>query len=92
MTDQPNAAHEIDVHRAKIDVLDEQIVTLLNRRAEESLAIRALKPQVQQGLYDPRREEEIFEKVEAWNNGPMFNDNLRDIYTTILKVMKEIRA
>jgi len=92
MTEQLDAVHQIDVHRAKIDILDEQIVSLLNRRAEESLAIRALKPQAKQGLYDPRREEDIFEKVESWNAGPMYNDNVRDIYATILKVMKELRA
>lgn len=92
MTEQLDAAHQIELHRAKIDILDEQIVMLLNRRAEESLAIRVLKPQVKQGLYDPKREEDIFEKVEGWNSGPMYNDNVRAIYATILKVMKELRS
>ena len=41
------------------------------------------------GLYDPKREEEIFEKVDSYNDGPLYNENLREIYSCILKVMKE---
>lgn len=82
----------IQQHRAQIDELDRQIVALLNERAGHSLAIRALKPGAKMGLYDPAREEEIFGKVDQFNEGPMYNDNLRDIYATILKVMKEMPA
>lgn len=92
MSEDNNAEIEIEKHRAVIDSLDEQIVTLLNKRATESLAIRMLKPQAQMGLYDPKREEEIFTRLEAINDGPMYNDDVREIYATILKVMKEIRA
>ncbi len=92
MSEDNNAGIEIEKHRAVIDSLDEQIVTLLNKRATESLAIRMLKPQAQMGLYDPKREEEIFTRLEAINDGPMYNDDVREIYATILKVMKEIRA
>ena len=64
----------------------------INKRAKEALDIRALKPQAQMGLYDPKREEEIFTRLEDFNDGPMYNDDIREIYATILKVMKEIRA
>ena len=92
MTDEQTAEVEIEKHRAVIDSLDEQIVALLNKRAEQSLAIRALKPSAQMGLYDPKREEEIFTRLEDLNDGPMYSDDVRKIYSTILKVMKEIRA
>lgn len=92
MTEEQNAEIEIGKHRAVIDSLDEQLIALLNKRAEESLAIRALKPAAQMGLYDPKREEEIFVRLEELNDGPMYNDDVREIYATILKVMKEIRA
>lgn len=92
MTDSNSAEIEIGKHRAVIDSLDDQIIALLNKRATEALAIRALKPQAQMGLYDPKREEEIFVRLEEVNDGPMYNDDVREIYATILKVMKEIRA
>lgn len=85
-----NAIAEIKEHRAHIDEIDKQLVALLNKRTEHSLAIRQLKPDAQMGLYDPKREEEIFAKVYTYNDGPLYNDNLREIYQGILKVMKEI--
>ncbi len=69
MTELTDAQVEIDKHRAVIDSLDEQIVALLNKRAEQ-----------------------IFERLEGFNDGPMYNDDIREIYATVLKVMKEIRA
>ena len=82
----------IEAHRARIDELDEKIVELLNARANEALAIRALKPSARLGLYDPKREEEIFERVASFNKGPMYSDDIRTIYATILKVSKEMHA
>lgn len=92
MTNESEAFEVIEAHRANIDELDVQIVALLNDRAKESLAIRTLKPSAHLGLFDPKREEEIFERVEAVNNGPMYNDDVRTIYAAILRVMKELRA
>jgi len=78
--------------RERIDAIDCQLVTLLNERAQCSLDIRALKPQAHQGLYDPKREEEIFANVARCNDGPMFSDDLREIYEAILHVAKEMRG
>ncbi len=89
MSEENSAFQQIQQHRDQIDELDQQIVALLNERAGHSLAIRALKPGANMGLYDPKREEEIFKKIENFNEGPLYNDYLREIYSTILKVMKE---
>ena len=62
--------------------------SLLNKRAGHSLVIRGLKPGAHLGLYDAKREEEIFAKVRR-NEGPLYNENLREIYSAILKIMKE---
>ena len=67
-------------------------VALLNERTTQALAIRALKPDANMGLYDPKREEEIFATLQSYNQGPLYPDNLREIYTTILKVSKEVPA
>jgi chorismate mutase len=92
MPGHDEALSSIDELRAQIDALDGQIVELLNRRAEKALAIRALKPKAQLGLFDPRREEEIFERVAELNEGPLYGDDLRAIYATILRVSKEMRG
>lgn len=89
MSERDSSLAEIQEHRAKIDEIDQQIVALLNKRAGHSLVIRGLKPGAHLGLYDPRREEEIFAKLNSYNEGPLYNENLREIYASILKVMKE---
>ena len=93
MPDQnPEAQAQIAECRAQIDQIDCQLVKLLNDRAEQSLKIRSLKPQVHWGLYDPKREEEIFTNLAKCNDGPLYDDNLREIYEAILHVMKELRG
>ena len=93
MTDANHDAQaKIDEIRKHIDDIDCQLVKLLNERAQCSLDIRKLKPQAHMGLYDPRREEEIFAKVASCNEGPLFGDDLREIYEAILHVAKEMRG
>lgn len=89
MSEENNAFAEIQKHREQIDAIDRDLVALLNKRAGHSLVIRGLKPGARMGLYDPKREEEIFERIDSYNEGPLYNENLREIYSTILKVMKE---
>ncbi|MGB4592367.1 MAG: chorismate mutase [Coriobacteriia bacterium] len=92
MTEDNQAQEQIAGHRARIDEIDCQLVQLLNERAAESLAIRGLKPQVHWGLYDPKREEEIFANLARCNKGPLYAENLKEIYEAILHVMKELRS
>ncbi len=81
---------QIAEHRERIDAIDCEVVKLLNERAIIALAIRDLKPKVHMSLYDPKREEEIFEHLASCNEGPLYGDNLREIYSAILQVMKEL--
>jgi len=76
--------------RARIDDLDCAMVRLLNERAGVALKIREYKPEANLSLYDPKREEEIFANLAACNEGPLYADNLREIYSAILHVMKEL--
>ncbi len=89
---ETEARAAIDEHRAAIDALDEQLIALINERATHSLAIRALKPACGMELYDPGREEKIFQKLESINQGPMHAEDVRELYGTLLKVMKSIKV
>ena len=81
---------KIDGFRSRIDEIDCRLVELLNSHAQLALSIRELKPQANLALFDPKREEEIFLRLAACNEGPLFADNLREIFETVLRVMKEI--
>ena len=90
--DTTDAQGKIEQIREQIDAIDCQLVKLFNERAQCSLDIRALKPSARLGLYDPKREEEIFTNVAACNEGPLYGDDLREIYEAILHVAKEMRG
>jgi len=92
MAEEKDVQVLIDGLRAQIDEIDKELVCLLNKRAEKSLAIRALKPKAKMGLFDPKREEEIFERVVELNSGPLYSDDIRAIFATILRVSKEMRG
>ena len=92
MSEETQAHQQIEERRENIDRIDKTIVELLNERAEQVLAIRELKGGAHIGLYDPKREEEVIARACSFNEGPLYNDNLRDIYQGILKVMKEMPA
>jgi chorismate mutase len=82
--------NEIDELRSRVDEIDCRIVALLNERGTIALKIRELKPKMNWGLYDPKREEQIFANLAKCNEGPLYADNLREIYEAILHVMKEL--
>jgi len=88
MSDDARAS--IEQLRARINGIDDDIVELLNERALLALEIRALKPVASMALYDPKREEEIFARLAGVNKGPLYADNVREIYEAILHVMKEL--
>jgi len=85
-----DARERIGELRAKIDEIDRAIVHLLNERVGIALKIREFKPDANLSLYDPKREEEIFSNLARCNEGPLFAENLREIYEAILHVMKEL--
>ena len=91
MTDDQNM-REIVQHREAIDAIDKQIVALLNERQTHAFAIRAIKPSMHMGLFDAKREEQIIDALLEANEGPLYSDNLREIYAVILKVSKEVPA
>lgn len=81
---------DILTHRKKIDNIDEELLVLLNQRAKESLAIRIIKNSNGLSVYSPKREEEIISSLIEKNNGPLYNENIRDLFLHIMKIMKDL--
>jgi chorismate mutase len=82
---------DISDWRKKIDALDLQIVELLNRRAEAARAIGKLKESTDMPVYEPSREEIIFENVRSHNRGPLPDSELVFIYQRLIAVMRCIQ-
>lgn len=85
-----NPYEEIEALRKKIDTIDAKIVRLLNQRALLAKEIHKIKKNHSLPLYDPKREEEIFENLSKANEGPLFDEAFREIYETVLQWMKSL--
>lgn len=77
--------------RAKIDTLDEQIVTLISKRAEAAKAIGEIKQAASLPVYEPRREQDVFRHVRSVNPGPLGDAELIHVYERIIDVMRTLQ-
>ncbi len=70
--------------REEIDALDDQILSLLNRRAQAVIDVGKIKSDQKLRFYVPEREVEILRRITAANTGPFPGDALKSIYREII--------
>jgi chorismate mutase/prephenate dehydratase len=75
---------ELERLRKTIDDVDNEILRLLNKRAETVIEIAYIKRNERAQFYSPEREREILERLTSLNKGPFPNDTLKVIYREIL--------
>lgn len=78
--------------RSRIDDLDNQILNLLNQRAEAALRIGDLKRRQDTPSYAPEREAEIFRRLVASNPGPLGAETVRAIWTEVLSGCRALES
>ncbi len=71
--------------RKEINRIDIEIVDLLNERAKIVLEIKRFKKSNDIPLYDAKREEELINNLAEYNKGPLYNDNIIQIFESILR-------
>ncbi len=85
MSDAKNRARRaIDAARVGIDGIDQKIVRLLSERATQVQRIGDAKQVLGEAVYQPDREEKIFERVVAANEGPLDDGAIRRLFERIL--------
>lgn len=82
---------DISDWREKIDELDVQIVRLISQRAEAARAIGDLKHEAKLPVYEPQREQAVFDRVRAANPGPLGDAELLHVYERIIDVMRSLQ-
>lgn len=70
--------------RKEIDKIDDEILSLLNRRSQIVLDIAHVKRNENAKFYSPERERQILERLITHNQGPFPNETLKVIYREIL--------
>jgi chorismate mutase len=76
---------KLSEYREQINKIDKQIVDFLNKRAIVVMKIKKLKEDNNIPLYDAKREEELFDNIVKYNRGPLYNDNIIQIFEGILR-------
>jgi len=76
---------KLNKYREEINGIDKKIVDLLNKRAVVVMKIKRLKENRNVPLYDAKREEELFNNIVKYNKGPLYNDNIVQIFESILR-------
>ena len=71
--------------RDQINEIDHKLVDLLNKRAKVVMKVKKLKQKQDVPLYDARREEELIENIVKYNKGPLYRDNVIQIFESILR-------
>ena len=77
--------------RLQIDAMDEQIVGLISQRAAAAATIGHLKRDAELPVYEPKREEDVFNNVRKLNPGPLGDAELLHVYERIIDVMRTLQ-
>ena len=77
--------------RERIDDVDRRILALLNERAKIVEEIGQAKQVVGMPIYEPKREEEVFQNVSAHNGGPLPSDAVRRVFERIIDEMRAVQ-
>jgi 3-deoxy-7-phosphoheptulonate synthase/chorismate mutase len=76
--------------RERVDEVDRELIEALSERARIVQEIMALKSEAGAPVYDPRREEEILQKIVEINSGPIYDSSMRDIFELILHRIRDL--
>tara|TARA_Y100000588_G_C14013504_1_gene821030 strand:+ start:504 stop:767 length:264 start_codon:yes stop_codon:yes gene_type:complete len=83
---------DISDWRARIDTVDQIIIDLLNRRMGYAQEIGHLKQAKGQQVRDPQREREVIDRLKAYNQGPIGDEAIADLYSRIIAEARNLEG
>ena len=76
--------------RVRIDTVDQILVDLLNRRMQYALEIGQIKRAHGRQVRDPDREQAILDKLKEYNEGPLGDAAIEDIFNRIMQEARDL--
>lgn len=70
--------------REGIDQLDDELLSIFNRRAALALEIGHIKKQQGLAVYDPSREKRIFDRMKQKNPGPLDDQAIVRLFERVI--------
>lgn len=86
------ANNKLTLWREKIDRLDEQILRLLNQRAELVKEVVLIKKESAIGIYDSQREEAIIKELVSKNPGPFPGASIPPVFREIISACRSLEG
>ena len=74
----------IDDLRIKIDQLDQELLRIFNQRAGLALQIVHVKKELDLPVYNPDREQYIFDKMQQLNPGPLDDQAIKRMFERVI--------
>jgi chorismate mutase/prephenate dehydratase len=88
MAEESGVQEQLTQLRQQIDLLDEEILTRLNQRADCALQVAEVKksesPEVDPVYYRPEREAQVLRRIAALNEGPLSSEKVTQVYRQIM--------
>lgn len=75
---------DIETIRRQIDLIDDELLVRLNKRAGLVLDLARVKFELGKKLFDPARESEIFDRMTDDNPGPLSSEAVMRLFERII--------
>jgi chorismate mutase / prephenate dehydratase len=82
----------LDLLREQLDIIDEQIISLLSERAKVVMKVANFKRHHNIPVYIPEREASIIERLRTINPGPLPGDAIERMYRTVVEEMRKFES
>ncbi len=89
MADDPQ--WRLKAARDQIDAVDVRILELINERTHIVEEIGRIKQEFQMAIYEPKREEQVFENITRNNKGPLPDDAVKRVFERIIDEMRTVQ-
>jgi chorismate mutase len=77
--------------RERIDEIDAHLVSLLNERTTIVEEIGRIKQHLSLAIYEPKREEQVFDNITRHNRGPLPIEAIKRIFERIIDEMRTVQ-
>ena len=81
---------DLDQLRLRLDAIDAQVLALLSERAGAVLDIGDYKRKHRLPIHVPERENNVVERLQKDNPGPLHEDAIERIYRAIIEEMRKL--
>jgi chorismate mutase len=81
----------LEDYRVLIDAVDIRLLELLNERTRVVEDIGRVKRAAKLPIYEPKREDQVFENVTTHNGGPLTPEAVKRIFERIIDEMRTIQ-